>query len=195
MSNNIISVKAENTDVAAVKDSCYKMYDYIKENFSENKKDYNGQSTLSTQLFTSYNLLMYPLPGFHELFLDIKDTFKKHYAMEETHYYMQAWLNFYRKGDFIDWHWHWPDHTNAYHGFYCVDTNPSMTSYVHEDHDIQFDIPSVDGNIVMSKSYRERHRTWPWTEERPRITIAFDLVPRAHIKPFEWANHWIPVEL
>jgi hypothetical protein len=192
MSNNIVTAKL-GLDTAIIKNSCGIMYDYIKEKFSENKKDYNGQSTMTTQLFSSYNLLMYPLPGFHELFFGIRDTFLKNYPECNDHYYLQSWVNFYQKGDFIDWHWHWPDDANAYHGFYCVDTEPSHTSYVHEDHDIQFDIPSKDDQVVMSKSYRERHRTWPWTEDRPRITIAFDIVPRSAIKPLEWANHWIPL--
>lgn len=195
MSNNIIT-KDLGLDVAIIKDSCHKLYEYVKENFSENKKDYNGQSTLSTQLFTSYNLLLYPLPGFHELFNGIRQAFIESYPdRDDSDYYIQSWLNMYNKGDFIDWHWHWPDEANAYHGFYCVDTYPSHTSYVYEDHDIQMDIPSKDDRLVMSKSYRERHRTWPWTEDRPRITIAFDIVPRTHIKPFEWSNHWIPVNV
>lgn len=195
MSNNIVT-KDLGLDVAIIKDSCFKLYDYVKENFSEDKKDYDGQSQVESQLFTKYNLLLYPLPGFYELYERIRTTFVESYPnLDASDYYIQSWVNFYRKGDFIDWHYHWPDEANAYHGFYCVDTHPSHTSYIYEDHDIQFDIESRDDRLVMSKSYRERHRTWPWDADRPRITIAFDIVPRAHIKPFEWANHWIPITL
>ena len=35
----------------------------------------------------------------------------------------------YKEGDFIDWHTHWPKEKNTWHGFFCVDCEPSYTTY------------------------------------------------------------------
>jgi hypothetical protein len=175
------------------------MYDLIKKNFSENKKDYTGQSTLTTQLFKSYNLLMYPLPEFHELFNEIKKMFfeiiEKDITISKKKYYIQCWLNYYKKGDFIDWHRHWPRETKSWHGYYCVDTEGSFTSYIiPNNEDKIIDIISEDNLLIMSKSDGDRHRSSEWlNNDRPRITIAFDIVPREYICYDILLNHWVPV--
>lgn len=194
------------------------MYDIIKTHFKSDKTDYNGQSTLTTKLFTKYNLLMYPFPIFHELYCEIcnafylchADLFKK---KPEKHY-MQCWLNYYRKGEFIDWHGHQKSELQAWHGFLCVDTEPgSSTSYKWKENlDKIIEIPSKDGLIVIGPSNGDLHRSSEWEfEDRPRITIAFDIMPATSLSekmvvdspepkylnamrdnPF-YTNHWIPV--
>lgn len=183
------------------------MYEFIKDNFtSDGKTDYNGHSTLTTKLFEEYNYLMYPVPGSHALYDSIKETFhacNRHMwsgEEPEEHYYIQCWLNFYRKGEFIDWHPHWPEEFNSWHGFYCVDVEPdSCTTYrvqgrIPEKDDIV--IPSKDNLIVLSTSGRDVHRSSEWNDpDRARITIAFDIVPANKLFGRGWSdiNHWIPI--
>lgn len=197
--NGYIYKKNLDLNLLKLKTGCDQMYDLIKKNFSGNKNDYTGQSTLTTKLFKSYNLLMYPLPEFHELFNEIKKMFfeiiEKDITIPKKKYYIQCWLNYYRKGDFIGWHNHWPPETKSWHGYYCVDTECSFTSYIiPNNEDKIIDIISEDNLLVMSKSDGDRHRSSEWlNNDRPRITIAFDIVPREYICYDNLLNHWVPV--
>ena len=171
------------------------MYHFIKKNFSNNRADYAGKSTLTTKLYSSYNLLLYPLPGFHELYNEIKDVFHKVNPSSNEKYYMQCWLNYYQKGDFIDWHKHWEPESKSWHGFYCVNAESSYTSYKlpHIDTKI-IDIQSENNLLVLSRSDGDKHKSSEWLyEDRPRITIAFDIVPRQYIDHKFPLNHWIPI--
>jgi hypothetical protein len=204
-------------NVKQVKDTCFKLYDIIKTNF-QNNSDHNGQSTLDTELHTKYNLLLYPLPGIHELYFEISKVFhecklKENIGLNEK-YVIQSWLNFFNKGDFIDWHQHTSVDFNCWHGFLCVDTEPdSFTSYKwpNEKNNI-IDVPSKNGRIVMGRSNGDVHRSseWPYLD-RPRITIAFDIVPTRFVtgwcmkndpdprylnamkRSAMFVNHWIPI--
>jgi len=181
-------------NLPAINRSCDEFYNLIKKSFA-NDQDFSASSTASTQLFQKYNLLMYPYDQFHELYDSIKNVFRK-YCEDDEKYYIQAWLNYYQKGEFIDWHSHWSEEVNSWHGFYCVncESTQSKTTYrlPYIAHDI--DIISRDNMLVMSKSECDVHRTWPWEYEgKPRITIAFDIVPRQHIGPDWVLNHWIPI--
>jgi hypothetical protein len=136
---------------------------------------------------------MYPAPGFHELYEGIRRVFRHASRSTEPHY-IQSWLNFYRKGDFIDWHMHWEEEFKSWHGFYCVDCEPSVTTYkLDMNIDKTIDVVSKNDLLVMGPSGKDVHRTWPWEGEQPRITIAFDIVPANMIDPLENLNHWIPL--
>jgi hypothetical protein len=193
------------------------MYGIIKESFSSDKSDYSGQSTLTTKLFSKYNFLMYPLPGINELYWNIHQVF--HACLSDMHgvvedrFFIQCWLNYYQKGEFIDWHSHTINDVGGWHGFYCLDVEPgSYTSYKwprdKDREDLVFDVQSENNLIVMGKSNNDQHRSseWPF-EDRPRITVAFDILPQSHIhrelaggnyldamknSPF-FINHFIPM--
>jgi len=174
--------------------SSEKMYNLVKEKFGKDQ-EHNGQSTLSTELYAKYNLLMYPFEEFHELYTAIRETFHHIDVSDDTHY-IQCWLNYYQKGTFIDWHGHWPPEQRGWHGFYCVDCEPSKTTYKlprnENRKNIIVDVPSINDQLVISKSDGDQHRTWPWEhDDRPRITIAFDIMPREFAQP--GFNHWLPL--
>lgn len=213
-----------NINLSELKKYSNVMYGAIKENFQKDKHDYTGQSTLTTELFQKYNLMMYPFPIFHELYFTISKAFhlchKDLMNEKAEHHYMQCWLNFYKKGDFIDWHTHQTPELRAWHGFICVDTEPgSYTSYKWDPKvypsrkDIILDVQSKDGLIVLGPSKGDVHRSSEWEfDDRPRITIAFDILPAESVSvkgaisrvsepkysnamkasPY-FVNHWIPV--
>jgi hypothetical protein len=180
-------------DSKKIRPSCYWMYEVVKANFSDSSKDFTAQSTLTTALYGKYNVLMYPAPGFHELYEGIQRTFRKVSGTTSPHY-IQAWLNFYQKGDYIDWHMHWEPEFESWHGFYCVDCEPSKTSYkLDPSKDEIIDVVSENDKLILGPSSGDIHRTWPWEGDAPRITIAFDIVPASKIDPLENLNHWIPI--
>jgi hypothetical protein len=187
-----------NLDLIGMKNSCHLMYDIINKKFNTDKiqggyKDNSGLSPLSTNLFNQYNLLLYTFEGFHELYNEIKYMFNQCNPSTKK-YYIQCWLNIYKKGNFIDWHNHWLPEFNTWHGFYCVDCEPSKTTYKIPNVSDPLDIVSENNLLVMSRSDGDQHRTWPWeNEDKDRITIAFDIVPANQVDNNNWVNHWIPI--
>lgn len=201
------------------------MYEIIKDRFENDKSDYSGQSTLTTRLFSRYNLLMYPFPIIHDLYFDISNAFHLAYKSQynrkaNERFFIQCWLNYYKKGEYIDWHGHQPKEYGAWHGFFCVDVEPgSYTSYKWPTDptrtDLVLDVQSKNGLIVMGLSNGDMHRSSEWNfEDKPRITIAFDIIPanaisingiqileeprylnamRNEERGIYYTNHWIPI--
>lgn len=191
--NDYIYTTKLNLDLQAIKTSCVSMEKIINNHFKDGKIEYLGNSPFTTKVFSSYNVLMYPLPEFFELYENIKSMFHTICESKNNKYYIQSWINFYKKGEFIDWHDHWASHTEGWHGFFCIDVEPSKTSYIIPTFRDTIHVNGEDNLLVIGKSIGDKHRTWPWTEDRPRITIAFDIVPRQYIDPEKWLNHWIPI--
>ena len=86
----------------------------------------------------------------------------------------------------------------SWHGYYCVDVEPSKTSYKLEKNGKIVHVQNEDNLLVLSKSLDDQHRTWAWEYDHPRITIAFDILPASNILNFEGENkmgknHWIPI--
>ena len=181
----------------AILASCNEMSRIIEANFLEDAAEsaargFNSGVPKTTPVFFRYNLLLYPLPGFHALYYGIRDLFR-FLSQDTSPYYVQCWLNVAEYGEFIDWHDHYPPEANSWHGFYCVDAEPSRTTY-RLPNGREIDIPSKDNQFVLSRSAGDKHRTWPWEDRsRPRTTIAFDIVPAFNCNATPWLNHWVPV--
>jgi hypothetical protein len=171
------------------------MYNLIKKKFIRETLTYSGKSSIPTKLYSHYNLLLYPLDGFHELYNEISLLFwKVNQNPVKDKYYIQCWLNYFKKGEYIDWHGHWESNMNSWHGFYCVDTESSFTSYKIPNCNDILDVKNKDNLLVISKSDGDLHKSSEWLfEDRPRITIAFDILPKNEIIFDEWINHWIPI--
>ena len=195
-------------DTNTQKKSANLMYDLICDNFVGLDNDSVGKSTPTTKVYAEYNYLMYPVPGNYELYNKIKETFYQclnHSNWNvEPQYYIQAWLNYYKKGDYIDWHGHAPPEMKAWHGFYCVDVEPSsQTMYKLPNKEHISIVQSKNDLMVVSPSNGDLHKSSEWNEETPRITIAFDIIPQSilfegvhtHniVNTWKAINHWIPL--
>lgn len=187
--DDYLYVKRCSLDLDELKRSCQRLNDVIVENFADDVT-YTPQLTLTTKLFARYNTLLYPYPEFYKLYHIIRDTFLE--LHESNEHYIQCWLNLYNKGEFIDWHGHYPSTYDSWHGYFCVDSEPSVTSYVLPG-GRKFDVENIDNTLVIGKSEGDSHRTWPWPYDRTRITIAFDIVPRWALINSKSKNHWIPL--
>ena len=187
-----VRTKQLELNLVEIKTSIDKMKIIIKDNYHQDSLDPNTQ--LFQQVYSKYNLLMYPLPQFYELYEEIKKMFWECNTDSYKQYYVQCWLNVYNKNDFIEWHGHSPAEHHAWHGFLCVDCEPSYTRYAIKDWPEEVLVHSKNNLMVLSPSGRDRHRTAPWPfEDRPRLTIAFDIIPKEYIIHDQFLNHWIPI--
>lgn len=200
--SNFIYTRKMDLDLEELRSTSHFMYQFIKDHFEENNSDFDAQHTLDKNLFNKYNLLLYPLPGLHKLYESIKETFhmcNRHKYGEEPYndYYIQCWLNFYKKGQFINWHTHGTKHFESWHGFYCLDVEPNSSTTYRIPGDLELDVKSENNLIVLSKSGEDLHKSSEWHDEtRPRITIAFDIVPAVRLMEsgnYSNLNHWMPI--
>ena len=206
-----------NLDLVALKCSTREIEEIVKKSFKASKSDYRGQSTTTTKLYSKYNFCLYPLPMINELYWTIHQMFHTcltefHKGRVENKFVMQSWLNVYQKGEFIDWHSHTDTAIGGWHGFYCLNTEPESSTYYKWENDpskTQIEIKSKNNLIVIGATNGDKHKSSVWTEEEPRITIAFDILPAdkvyensqrmygSYIKAMRknacYVNHWIPM--
>jgi hypothetical protein len=205
-------------NLVKIKDSCIQINDMISNHFTSDPKfDFQGPAVPVNKLFEQYNVLMYPLPEIHALYNTIKDFFYKcqidaNGKILKKNYFIQSWMNVYKKGEFIDWHNHGSTAVYAWHGFFCVNAENSKTTYQFKNSPELIDIESHNNLLVLGKSNTDFHRTYPWHDENnPRITVAFDIVPEDTILRLNgkknsdttltemiqeypyFKNHWIPI--
>ena len=186
-----VYIKDLKLNLKSITNSCNIMRKIVNENFQSNSGGFMGELE-TTKEFSKYNCFMYPLDQFYELYKEIQIMYNEVRENDDVSY-IQCWLNVYKKGQFIDWHGHWDENFNAWHGFYCVDVEPnSFTEYRFVNEDWEFLIPSKNNLLVMGKSKNDEHRSSPWEHDNPRITIAYDILPKKHV-PIKDINHWIPI--
>tara|TARA_B100000212_G_scaffold245300_1_gene187222 strand:- start:317 stop:1075 length:759 start_codon:yes stop_codon:yes gene_type:complete len=138
------------------------------------------------QNYKTYNPFTFGLRPFGDLYYALNKLFYSNPQVLEARedYYIHGWFNVYTKNEYdhIPFHKHIEImHPHIYHGFYCANVEPSTTTYrvgpdqpqsewvVHEDY---------DDMLIYSASGFE-HASSPWTKNKPRVTIAFDIFPES----------------
>lgn len=61
-----------------------------------------------------YNLFNFHTPELNNLYKALQSTIIP--KIPKDHYMIQCWLNVFRRGQFIDWHAHWPAEHKVIHG-------------------------------------------------------------------------------
>jgi hypothetical protein len=181
-------------DIIELAETCAKANSVINERFAGYSPTYKNKDNapLSTSVFKEYNLLLLPLPGVYELYEAIKVNFRRVSGTTKPHF-IGCWLNYYTENGFLGWHKHWEPETNSWHGYFCVNAEPSITSYRLYSASDEIHIENKNNMLVLSPSGFDEHRTHPWLyKDTPRVTIAFDIVPQEYIS-LDWFNHWIPI--
>lgn len=195
-----IHTKQVNLNLSELKQYCLQLEKSIITRFGESStlsKDLSAPVT--TLLYAKYNIFCFPNKELYKLFREIQILFRRDLGKTGM-YYIQGWINVYNKGQYIDWHKHWDSSKNTYHGFLCVDVGSSITTYHIPGVLEQVDIPGINNNLIISPSKDDMHRTYPWTEDSPRITIAYDIIPadvlQSMYNPFDPSStwyHWVPI--
>lgn len=171
---------------------CMAMEKLLKSKFTVDENISSSYGTVTTKLFKEYNFFTFASPEILKLYSELV----KHLTPlvdPSRQYVMQAWVNVYRAGQFIDWHTHWEPELGAYHGFYCLNVGESQTHYRFTSNKEKiYTVDDSDGLIVFGKSAGDEHKSSEWHETEPRITIAFDVIPVESIKEQFIINHYIP---
>jgi hypothetical protein len=158
-----------------------------KEILSEYNK-YNGPTT---QLGSLYNIFNLDVPSIVNLKSAIRDAVKDacdYYELdfESLDYMIHGWFNldYKTEGDNgvnplkneVFMHDHMGgEGAPVFHGYYCVNAEPSITYYkidgkhLYENH-------NENNRLIVSETGHPHGRD-DWYEDKPRITIAYDISP------------------
>jgi hypothetical protein len=154
-------------------------------------------SSVSTIKWREYNVFQFYHPAIYKLFKAVSSTVKEaceYYGVDfdSQQYMVQGWFNInYSKKGKLDWHDHGGPWIPYFHGYYCINAEPSNTHY------------NVFGNNVINQNKNNRmivsemghpHAMEDWDWDGPRVTIAYDIMPLADLIKVKAApQHWIPL--
>jgi hypothetical protein len=164
-----------------------------------NFESWQESNSVSTMKWRQYNVFQFHIPEIHSLFLAIRDMAKEaceYYNIDfkKQQYMVQGWFNINSndKGGKLDWHDHGPGGSPFFHGYYCVNAEPSITHYVVFDKKIQ-NVNKNNRAILSEMGHPHAMGDWSWNGDR--ITIAYDLLPLAEVQQFGMGEeqHWIPL--
>ena len=195
--SNHVYCKSTNIDTKLLEQVCWKKHDFLQTVLDENNDHYVDNSfiaPITSRCYNQYNLLTLVTPPLHSVYSNIRDLFRKMIDSDKPDYFIQCWLNIFTdQSPSLDWHRHFYDEKDAYHGFLVVAADVSYTEFRKPDH-TTFTIHSYDGLLAISPSYEDEHRTSPIRPRKTRITIAFDIISTKLLDKYGYEmNHWIPI--
>jgi hypothetical protein len=162
-------------------------------------ESWQESNSVSTMKWRQYNVFQFHIPEVYNLFLALKEMAKEaceYYDInfEDQKYMVQGWFNINStsKGGKLDWHDHGPDGAPLFHGYYCVNAEPSKTNYIVFDKEVE-NINKNNRAILSEMGHPHAMGDWEWDGDR--ITIAYDLLPLEHVLQFglETEQHWVPL--
>lgn len=149
---------------------------------------YNGPST---QLGSEYNVFSFDHQGLKALHESLRDAIKEacvYYDVdfEVSDYRIHGWYNYDPKtqgGSGVNpiknemfMHDHMGGEGAPYfHGYYCVNAEPSITYYKINGEEL-FENHNKNNRAIISETGHPHGRD-DWYEDKPRITIAYDISP------------------
>jgi hypothetical protein len=164
-----------------------------------NDKWIKSNST-STIKWREYNIFQFYEENIHNLYIAVRETVKEacdYYNIDykSQRFMIQGWFNVnYNKTGKLDWHDHGKKVGAPYfHGYYCVNAEPSTTHY-RINNSIQVDNINKNNRLIISEmGHPHAMADWDWSE--PRITIAYDIVPFEFLLNSKNTieQHWFPL--
>lgn len=159
---------------------------------------WKASNSISTIKWKDYNVFQFHSTEIYNLYKAVRDMTKEaceYYELDfdKQNYMLQGWFNInYSKNGKLDWHDHGPQGAPTFHGYYCVNAEPSITHYRVFDKDVEN--LNVNNRAILSEMGHP-HAMADWDWDGPRITIAYDLIPLENIKRFakDQEQHWIPL--
>lgn len=142
-----------------------------------------------TTLGDYYNIFKFDNPQIQNIRVALRDAIKEAseyygYPFEHQRFMVHGWFNVtYRKkpknptgaNNYHD-HMHGQG-APVFHGYYCVNAEPSSTWYkINGDDDSVFENVNINNRLVVSETGHP-HGVGGWEFDEPRITIAYDVAP------------------
>jgi hypothetical protein len=153
---------------------------------SSSKEPWTRFNGAPTQLGNKYNLLADNVEWTNNLKGALKEMTAEaceYYGIDfdSQDYYATAWFNYdYGIHKYDSKYMH--DHSGGngvpdFHGYYSVDAEPSLTHY-HISKDINNAKSNINkNNLAILSETGHPHARGDWDEDRPRITVAYDILP------------------
>jgi hypothetical protein len=156
-------------------------------------------NSVSTMKWRQYNVFQFHTVEIYNLYLGVRELVKdacKYYEIdfEKEKFMLQGWFNINNnsKGGKLNWHDHGPNGAPDFHGYYCVNAEPSVTHYRVFGNDVE-NVNKNNRAILSEMSHPHAMGDWDW--EGDRITIAYDVMPAKTVESFGIENeqHWVPL--
>ena len=162
----------------------------------EKLAQFNEENGAPTQLGNYYNIFNLDHAGI----LNLKNNLKQlaieacdyyGYDFKEQDYYIHGWFNLDYKTEQnyespLKKSEHFHDHYGGIgmpniHGYYCVNAEPSSTFYqIDRNSENVFENINQNNRAIISETGHQHGRD-DWYEEKPRITIAYDITPKINL--------------
>lgn len=156
-------------------------------------------NSISTIKWREYNVFQFHIDGIRSLYNAVSEMVKEaceYYEIDfkSQNFMMQGWFNINEAGNGkLDWHDHGPTGAPHFHGYYCVNAEPSVTHYVAFDKQIE-NVNKNNRAIMSEMGHPHAMGDWEWNG--PRITVAYDVIPFDALKQpagMTQEQHWIPL--
>lgn len=144
-----------------------------------------GLDSLTAQ-YNKFNLFQETvgIPAFEDLLLFIKSEYSKFMTevnCQPRNCYLYSWANVMRTGQTVDSHNHGATHYAYLSGNMHFDDYKTITRYHNPYGDVHYDFVNVKGGMTFFPSYL-MHGTTQHLEDRNRVSMAFDLLDKSHLK-------------
>lgn len=167
----------------------------ILKNDQEKVTPWDKSGSITTTKWNKYNVFQFYSPEIHNLYKAVREMTLEaceYYDIdfEKEQYWVQGWFNVnYNHIGKLDWHEHGGTGAPWFHGYYCVEAEPSTTYY--EVFNERYENHNKNNRAILSETGHP-HAMGDWDWEGPRVTIAYDVIPTKGLVT-EWEQHWIPL--
>jgi hypothetical protein len=157
--------------------------------------------SVSTVKWREYNVFQLYNSSIYSLYKGLSDTVKEACAyynidFNQEQYYVQGWFNInHADSGKLNWHDHGGPFAPYFHGYYCVNAEPSITHYQIQDGSNRVVENHNKNNRLIVSEMGHPHAMGDWEWSGPRITVAYDVVPLRFLKENDMTleQHWIPL--
>lgn len=145
-----------------------------------------------------YNIFNYPNKEIYTLLKSIKEMTKnacEYYEINfnKQNYMIHGWFNLWKslpatQIEEMSWHRHGEVGLPNFHGYYCVNAEPSITYY--KINNTLFNNININNRAILYEN-SSPHAPGTWDNESDRITIAYDILPFDNAISSSIKSKWI----
>lgn len=156
---------------------------------------YTKYTGAATQLGQDYNVFLFDHPGIKKLQEGLRSAIEEaseYYELDKSlKFKLRGWFNFDQKTDeagsvnptkdSVFFHDHMGgEGAPVFHGYYAVHAEPSVTFYDIDRKGVIFENINKNNRLILSETGHPHGRD-DWYDDKPRITIAYDISPNQHM--------------